>query len=129
MAGARGSAFADVRFGRHAQSVDAGVDALAGASVRAQEKGSLTLLGVTLSQAGGAEGWAGAGVRGRAQVERSAGKLTIGTSAGAAWGLGGAADIQVSVDATKLLTDPYGALQPLLQLSGQRTLKKKATKQ
>lgn len=119
LVGARASAYADGRFSKQAQSVDAGVDALAGASVRAQEKGSLTILGVTLSQSAGAEGWAGAGVRGRAQAERAGGKLTLGAAGGAAWGLGGAADVQVTVDATKLLTHPAEALAPLLRLTGE----------
>lgn len=114
--GATGHATADATFTRHRQAVNAGVDGYIGGVVRAEEQGSLTILGVTLEQTAGAEGWAGAGGRARIRLDRDGGKLTVGAAGGAAWGLGGAVDAQVTIDATRLLRNPQKALAPLLSI-------------
>jgi hypothetical protein len=96
--GVEGNVDATARAGRGVleASVDAG--AMAGASVRAQARFGIDLLGISIEQHGRAEAWAGAGARGTAAVTRDGGKVSWRLGWGAALGVGGAGEWSGSVD-------------------------------
>lgn len=88
---------------RRRQHVDLQASAVAGARARAEQRVTLSVLGLSLQQTAGEEGWVGAGVTGGLKLEHDEGEFTVGARGGAALGLGGAIDLSTTVDATRLL--------------------------
>ncbi len=116
LVGAEARGTATARMSVDEQKVDLHGRAVAGASARAEHRAAVSLLGVALEHHAGAEGWAGAGATGTARISRRGARLETSFGGGAAWGLGGAADTTVVIDATELITHPTVALAPLRQL-------------
>ncbi|MCW2972380.1 MAG: hypothetical protein JWN72_653 [Thermoleophilia bacterium] len=106
---------------RAEQRLDVGGSAMAGAAGKAEARAGLDLFGISLQQTGRAEGWAGAGARGRISVERRGARLSWETGWGAALGLGGAVGWSGTIDlsglqqtrdeARSMLADALGAVQ------------------
>lgn len=76
------------------EGVELGGEVLLGA--KAGVEGEATLGGIGLT--GNVEGWAGAGAGAEATVSWNDGKLTLGASAGLAWGFGGSAGVGITLD-------------------------------
>lgn len=76
------------------EGVELGGEVLLGA--RAGVEGEATVGGIGLS--GSVEGWAGAGAGADATISWEDGKLTLGATAGLAWGFGGSAGVGLTLD-------------------------------
>lgn len=87
-------AYADGKATIGAQGVDLNAEVLVGA--KATVDGEVSVGGIGLT--GTAEGWAGAGAGINGTFGYDDGKLTIGASAGLAWGLGGSLGAGVTLD-------------------------------
>lgn len=85
-------------------ALDAEIDAgaMVGAIAKAEARAGIDLLGVSIRQAGRAEGWAGAGIRGTAGVRRTPGIVAWRFGWGGALGLGGAGEWSGTVDASAI---------------------------
>lgn len=100
--GLEGDAKATLRLGPGSQRIELRGGAMAGAAARAEGKVGVELLGVAITQSGRAEGWAGAGARGVADLRREGSTVEWNVGWGAALGLGGAAEWGGSVDVSEV---------------------------
>lgn len=82
----------------HTQHVRVDAGAVVGARARAEEHAALQLAGAALHESGAVEGWAGLGASASVEVKRSGGAITLHHRLGAALGLGGAYEFDVTFD-------------------------------
>ncbi len=100
--GADATGTARLSLSHQSQRLDLGGSAVAGGKVRAEQRAAVSIAGLGLDVTAGAEGWAGAGASGGVHLGHHDGHFDFGMRTGAALGLGGAYDLQTSIDLSGL---------------------------
>lgn len=124
------SGSARLAVGRQRQELHLKGTTIAGATVRGEQDAAINFLGIAIRERAGVEGWAGAGATGAAHLSHEAGVFTIGGRGGGALGLGGAFDLEATIDTTgvakspvarALLSLPHARPEDLAQVIHQHT--------
>lgn len=97
--GAEADAAARARIGPGGADLELEAGAMVGAVARAEARAGIDLLGISIRQSARAEGWAGAGIRATAGLQRTPGVTSWRFGWGGALGIGGASEWSGTVDA------------------------------